>query len=378
MSVSHFGSQRLGLLVKRALSLEWAPTPSSHSTGVMGAAATTARYARPPERSPPPQPPEPERRISPAAGVAVAGPPPPPGASARGPLYGMFGARSTRMHLETTISSLVNDLSAAKARVASVERDLHEAAFEAAQQGIPRTECVVCMAACVSTVLLPCGHLCLCMGCATSMQAAANSNAKDAKPVTCPLCRLPAERMQRVFLPVDEPKLSPPRPPPMEELPDSPVSAGAKASPDTTSAADAGVQVSPSLRRDVNRPRFGPGEPAPRVSKRLTSRPALELLTRGNELISARNEDDIIMRPPRYIVRPPSFHTIEQPRSRAAPTTPVVRHVATEAGSEDVVEVRGSPEERPGDYDFVLPGSFVPDRNPAFAATWDGALRIRS
>ena len=291
----------------------------------------------------------------------------------------MFGARPTRTHLETTITSLVNDLSAAKARVAAVERDLHEAAFEAAQQGIPRTECVVCMAACVSTVLLPCGHLCLCMGCATSMQASASSTAKDSKPVTCPLCRLPAERMQRVFLPVDEPKLSPPRPPPMEDLPDSPVSAGATASPDTTSAADACVQVSPSLRRGANQlgsARFGSGQPEPRVYKRMTSRPALELLARGSELVSARNEDDIIMRPPRWIVRPPSFHAIEQPRSRS--TTPVVRHVATEAGSEDVAEVRGSPEERPGDYDFVLPGAFVPAPNPAFAATWDGALRVRS
>ena len=48
-----------------------------------------------------------------------------------------------------------------------------------------------------------------------------------------------------------------------------------------------------------------------------------------------------------------------------------------QADTDSPIEVRGSPEERPSAFDFVLPGAFVPERNPAFAATWDGAMRVR-
>lgn len=74
--------------------------------------------------------------------------------------------------------------------------------------GLVGTECVVCMSARVSTVLIPCGHLCMCSGCAESMAstAAADANhaASEGEPPSgfpCPLCRVTVASTQRVFLP---------------------------------------------------------------------------------------------------------------------------------------------------------------------------------
>ena len=95
--------------------------------------------------------------------------------------------------------------------------------------------------------------------------------------------------------------------------------------------------------------------PRPRVYKRTMPRSIVI------DRITARNDDDIIMRPS-SIVRPPTYHA------------------ATAQAEADVAEVHGTPEERPGNYDFVLPGSYVPEASPRinFAATWDGALRVRA
>ena len=134
----------------------------------MGAAASASRRASTP-RPLPAEAPQPHA----ASGVAVLGAPPSPGEPVARPLLGIFGARPPRHHLETTISVLAADLTAAKQRCAAAERDLQEAVYEREQQGVPRTECVVCMAACVSTVLLPCGHLCLCQECADLLLASA-------------------------------------------------------------------------------------------------------------------------------------------------------------------------------------------------------------
>ena len=299
----------------------------------MGAAASSAASSRPvaPAASPPSSQSSPPH---PAAAIAVRGQPPPPGTRPSGGLLGFFSSRPSRSHLETTITSLAADLSAAKARVASVERDLQDAIAEAHNQGVPRTECVVCMAASVSTVLMPCGHLCLCMTCASSMQ-------QKAKSVACPLCRVHVDKVQRVFLPV-EPSPRPPTLPPssaQDEEPDSPLSSA------STAAADAGVQVSPSLRR-----------PAAAALRAPALHPVPRLIIKRPERIAALYDDDIIRRPAAAMARSP-------PERADAPPA-------------DVPEVRGSPEERPGAYDFVLPGAYVPSSNQ-FAATWDGALRVR-
>ena len=44
--------------------------------------------------------------------------------------------------------------------------------------------CVVCMISCVDTVLVPCGHACMCRRCAKRVQGTS---------VKCPICRVPIE-----------------------------------------------------------------------------------------------------------------------------------------------------------------------------------------
>ena len=253
--------------------------------------------------------------------------------------------------------------------------------MEREQQGVPRTECVVCMAACVSTVLLPCGHLCLCVNCAGAYQ-------KNPKGVCCPLCRLPVDNMHRVFLPVEDP---PPRPPAIKVgAPGSPTG-----SDSSTSAADASVQVSPSLRHADARlgesASAGALHPQPRVYQRSTpnasSRHVIsrsssssamvpEALNRAHFFTDPRLENDMIARPARSIVRPPTYAMA----TGGAVAAPSPSAPPADGDADAVVSVRGSPAETPDSFDFVLPGAFVPsiNSNPAFSRTWDGALRVRS
>jgi len=50
--------------------------------------------------------------------------------------------------------------------------------------------CVVCMEGEWSHILIPCFHLCLCEACATSQTW-----------VECPVCRTPAQSVQRIYAP---------------------------------------------------------------------------------------------------------------------------------------------------------------------------------
>mmetsp|Transcript_22994 Transcript_22994/g.46034 ORF Transcript_22994/g.46034 Transcript_22994/m.46034 type:complete len:231 (-) Transcript_22994:332-1024(-) len=99
------------------------------------------------------------------------------------------------------VSELTDELLTVKARLALAEAKLREQ--RAGSPGIPHTECVLCMDAAVDTVLLPCGHICLCSKCAESLHRGLAPNG-----VTCPLCRVRVDRAQRIFLPVHQP---PPR-----------------------------------------------------------------------------------------------------------------------------------------------------------------------
>jgi hypothetical protein len=51
--------------------------------------------------------------------------------------------------------------------------------------------CAVCMFSCVDTVLVPCGHACLCRRCAKRVQGT------DGK---CPICRVPIQRILKLYL----------------------------------------------------------------------------------------------------------------------------------------------------------------------------------
>jgi len=314
-----------------------------------------------------------------AAGVAARGTPPAQGSGRPiGPLFGAVFSRHRRRHLRSQIDTLQADLNAVKTHCANVERDLQEERTEREQNGVPSTECVVCMAACVSTVLLPCGHLCLCINCANTFQQLRQR--PESKGVSCPLCRLPITNMHRVFLPVEEHvlKQAPPKPAlkltatrgqtgeEKEDGTGTPTGSDSSGSNDMPGES-VGVQVSPSLRRAGSQPLY----PRPRVYKRsssLSAQPRLNVHGRAAEMTrsprawtNGDEENDIVMRPSRSIVRPPSS---------PHPT--------------DVIEVRGSPTDsttdRPESYDFVLPGAYVPDvpdAIPLFSRTWDGALRVR-
>mmetsp|Transcript_17088 Transcript_17088/g.47689 ORF Transcript_17088/g.47689 Transcript_17088/m.47689 type:complete len:473 (-) Transcript_17088:215-1633(-) len=64
------------------------------------------------------------------------------------------------------------------------------------QQGEPAAtvlakNCVVCLDSQADCALIPCGHLCLCEGCAYSL--------RDRTP-SCPMCRQPSIFMQRIFM----------------------------------------------------------------------------------------------------------------------------------------------------------------------------------
>lgn len=53
-------------------------------------------------------------------------------------------------------------------------------------QGVKKDECVVCMDATKSVILIPCWHYCLCEGCADEVKS-------------CPICRGVIERVQKIF-----------------------------------------------------------------------------------------------------------------------------------------------------------------------------------
>jgi hypothetical protein len=99
------------------------------------------------------------------------------------------------------VSDLTDELMTLKAKLSLAEAKLR--ATRAGSPGIPHTECVLCMDAAVDTVLLPCGHLCLCSKCAESLRRGLAPVA-----VNCPLCRVRVDKAQRIFLPVHQP---PPR-----------------------------------------------------------------------------------------------------------------------------------------------------------------------
>ena len=71
-----------------------------------------------------------------------------------------------------------------------------ESAHEEATRGL---ECCACMDSTVNAVLHPCGHLCLCVGCATHMQ---NDALRSGRSMRCPLCRIEVKCATRAFLPL--------------------------------------------------------------------------------------------------------------------------------------------------------------------------------
>lgn len=55
-----------------------------------------------------------------------------------------------------------------------------------------QTDCIVCMDKARDSVLLPCGHLGVCIDCGNSLITTTR---------TCPICRQPIDKVQRVYQP---------------------------------------------------------------------------------------------------------------------------------------------------------------------------------
>jgi hypothetical protein len=267
------------------------------------------------------------------------------------PTQGVFGLRAwkSRFHMESMVTSLVNGLSAATAKVAATEQKLQEVVAAAeAKQGVPHTECLVCLNACVNTVLLPCGHLCLCVRCARELQATTKTI------FSCPLCRTEVEKVHRVFLPIEEP---------IERVdagvPRTCRGAGANLAP-KVAMCDSGMQtVSPSDTRargssasplatlspsdaEARRPRL--------AVKRMGARDGggvAQAFIPASAVTGAMVDTDLL---PARILR--------------ARLTSRRQVQFAERDSMSVEEV----EEPPDAFDFVLPGGWEP--NPSLAATW--------
>ena len=97
------------------------------------------------------------------------------------------------------VSNLTAELMQCKAKLALVEHQLSACT----KLGVPQTECIVCMDAPVDTVLLPCGHLCMCNECSSSLLQSAKVKASALR---CPVCRATASTVKRIFLPVQKPR----------------------------------------------------------------------------------------------------------------------------------------------------------------------------
>lgn len=109
------------------------------------------------------------------------------------------------------LSDILKTVEAQRRQLEDAKREAREAreAMQAAideadrceeeqSQAIPQTECVVCLTARVTTLLAPCGHLCICSMCASKMKAQAEGGGDR---VACPLCRSAVSEMHRAFLP---------------------------------------------------------------------------------------------------------------------------------------------------------------------------------
>lgn len=255
--------------------------------------------------------------------------------------------------------------------VASVqtETELHKAVKLAVtlegEQGVPQTECVVCMAAFVSTILLPCGHLCLCNGCARMMKDAS-------KEVVCPLCRVPVATMNRAYLPLDgQPVYLDHLPPPTAPEPTlcaRPVDAGCQAcAPDdagtavtaVTSLVDAECQVSPTLTR-ARSPRWDRA-PSARTLRGTTPRG----LKRVAPLSPAPSPSHSTHHMPAAVGTGPLSHTLS-PRPTTAlerrPGGPLEDVASTERRRPATARATRAEGADGGPFDFVLPGGWQPAR----------------
>lgn len=351
--------------------------------------------------------------------------------SAAGMVIGMGSRRPTRSALETMVNNMANELSATNNKLQNAEKELAELAILEDQQkgSLPNTECIVCMNATVSTVLIPCGHLCLCVACAALLQANkrnCNGCGSGGDHIVCPLCRLPVQQMHRVFLPVDEaavdkarakitraapeaqtvplPAPSPAPAPsaltPATEVPQSPEHGDeAHTAPAVVGAmavamarveagslpTDSGVQVSPRLMRSPTAPEFA--TPTVAVTEGLQTASAHDGQQHPRQLQAHEERPLVVSRRVCDLVR-----SLDGKLEDVDSSDDLMRNVAAAlpnaeprvlqarmlpgANAAGALQRRPPPQQRrallgeqtPGAFDFTLPGAWEPRRD--LAATW--------
>jgi hypothetical protein len=94
--------------------------------------------------------------------------------------------------LEAATSLSAVRVAAAAAEAARVQAQAQERARAQARELEDQRLCIICMDRARDTLILPCGHLCLCGPC--NVDAAARP-----APRLCPMCRRPVQAAQRVF-----------------------------------------------------------------------------------------------------------------------------------------------------------------------------------
>ena len=117
----------------------------------------------------------------------------------------MLTARETMLSAREELLRLGNEETIAEEEAAAEEAAAEEAAAEEAAAAAEAhvvaqaaaAECVVCMNALRTQVIIPCGHKCLCENCAEALETQAAA-ADPPRAVRCPLCQGEATGIFRV------------------------------------------------------------------------------------------------------------------------------------------------------------------------------------
>lgn len=80
---------------------------------------------------------------------------------------------------------------------ATLERNSANSANSPNEEFVVSAKCVICMNAIANSICLPCGHLVSCSNCTQMLMQAC----EPGTTASCPKCRMPNVRMQRIFFP---------------------------------------------------------------------------------------------------------------------------------------------------------------------------------
>jgi hypothetical protein len=99
----------------------------------------------------------------------------------------------------TSLDDLEQDLEEALGRVRSEKRERTRQLHSQRELELEQRLCKVCMETEKDTVLIPCGHRCLCFGCAELVSATAAGSDSSQPDRLCPICRIEWTSMLRTF-----------------------------------------------------------------------------------------------------------------------------------------------------------------------------------